>query len=56
MLFMMNLQSVLIENYQAPQELDDSLIGNVFKTLRGPFTLSIFSYAKHLTSHACGEQ
>jgi hypothetical protein len=47
---------VLIENYQAPLGLDDSLIGNGFKALRGIWPHSMVGLATHLKLFACGEQ
>jgi hypothetical protein len=48
--------SVLIENYQAPLGLDDSLIGNGFKALKANKPFSIVCFAQHKKSPACGEQ
>ncbi|HCT06329.1 MAG TPA: hypothetical protein DIW86_13280 [Pseudomonas sp.] len=38
----------VIENYQAPPRLDDSLIGNGFKALRVNYPFSIVGFAKPL--------
>ncbi|MDP1007699.1 hypothetical protein, partial [Klebsiella pneumoniae] len=47
LLFMAGPLCVLIENYQAPLGLDDSLIGNGFKALRVNNRFSIVGFAKH---------